>query len=88
MDIVVTERVVSSEQMEMRISNSGRRRVHMQARLIRSPEVAVQQRYQQLRRHDQQQQCAPKRKSLDGTRHTIDCSAATFGVTAQSIDQD
>lgn len=52
MDIVVTERVVSSEQMEMRISNSGRCRVHMQARLIRSPEVAVQQRYQQLRRHD------------------------------------
>ncbi len=88
MDIVVTERVVSSEQMEMRISNSGRRRVHMQARLIRSPEVAVQQRYQQLRRHDQQQQCAPQRKSLDCTQHAVDCSAETFGPTTQSIDQD
>jgi hypothetical protein len=76
MDIVVTERVVPSEQMEMRISNSGRCRVHMQARLIRSPEVAVQKRYQQLRRHDQQQQCAPQRKSLDCTRHVINCTAA------------
>jgi hypothetical protein len=76
MDIVVTESVVPSEQMEMRISNSGRCRVHMQARLIRSPEVAVQKRYQQLRRHDQQQQCAPQRKSLDCTRHVINCTAA------------
>jgi hypothetical protein len=36
----------------------------------------VQQRYQQLRRHDQQQQCAPQRKSLDCTRHVINCTAA------------
>lgn len=77
------ESTVCDEEVEMRISNSRWRGVYMQASLIRSSEMAVQQRDQQLRHHDQQQQHrAPQRKSLDCTRHGADC---IVGIGRQAV---
>ena len=57
--IHIGEGAVGHEQVEMRVGHPRRRRVDVQAGLVRSAEMAVQQRYQQLRHHDEQQQGAP-----------------------------
>ncbi|CAJ0729310.1 hypothetical protein R76706_01997 [Ralstonia mannitolilytica] len=50
-----------SEGLKMRINRARKRGVHVQASLFRNSEMAVQERAQQLRQHDEKQQHSPKR---------------------------